>query len=119
MTLVMNQLLDSKLIEPAVEEEKTHGPEEAPKENTMVLWDCMTTLGLDEGEPTEEVLLSAVNVTIRSKGPVMDESILLPKIRRIQEKMKKVSSNTQTLPVPDLVITRKNAPKISKPVKVA
>ena len=40
-------------------------------------------LGLDEEEPTEEVSLSAVNVTTRSKGPIMDESILLPKIRKI------------------------------------
>ena len=103
MTLVMNQLLDSKLIEPAVEEENTHGPEEAPKENTMVLWDCMTTLGLDEGEPTEEVSLSAVNATTRRKGLEMDESILLPKIRRIQEKMKKVNSNTHNPPILALV----------------
>ena len=39
----------------------------------MVMWNCMTTPGLDEGEPTEEVSLSAVNVTTRSKGPIMDE----------------------------------------------
>ena len=37
MTLVMNQLLDSKLKEHTVEEEKDHGPEEAPEETTMVL----------------------------------------------------------------------------------
>ena len=33
--------------------------------------------------------------------------------------MKKIRNNTQTLPVPDLVITRQNAPTISKPVKAA
>ena len=103
MTLVMNQLLEYKLTRPTVEEEKAHESEEAPKETTMVLWDCMTTLGLDEGEPTEEVLLSAVNVTIRSKGPVMDESILLPKIRNIQKNMKKINSSTQTPPKYDFV----------------
>ena len=31
--------------------------------------------------------------------------------------MKKIRNNTQTLLVPDLVITRQNAPIISKPVK--
>ena len=33
MTLVMNQLLDSKLTKLAIEEEKSHGLEEAPEEN--------------------------------------------------------------------------------------
>ena len=44
MTLVMNQLLDSKLTEPMAEEEKTH----ESKETTMVLWDCAPMLGLEE-----------------------------------------------------------------------
>ena len=48
----------------------------------------------------------------------MDESILLPKIREIQERMKKINSNTQTPPIPNLVITRKKAPAVSNPVKV-
>ena len=50
----------------------------------MVLWDCAPTLELGEEEPTEEIQLSAVNVTTKSKGPIMDESLLLPKIRKIQ-----------------------------------
>ena len=58
-------------------------PEEAPKGTTMVSWDCMSMLGLDEEEPTEEVQRSIVNVATRSKGPIMDESILLSKIRKI------------------------------------
>ena len=55
MNLVMNQLLDSKLTETVVEEEKAHGPEEAPKETTMVLWDCAPMLGLENEEPIEEI----------------------------------------------------------------
>ena len=46
MTLVMNRLLDSKLIEPMNEEEKMHESEEALEETTMVLWDCAPMLGL-------------------------------------------------------------------------
>ena len=72
----------------------------------MVLWDCAPTLGLDEEEPTKEIQLSAINVTTRSKGPIMDESLLLPKIRKIQESMKKISSNTQTPLKSDLVTTK-------------
>ena len=75
-------------------------------------------LGLDEEGPTEEIPLLVVNVTTRRNGPIMDESILLPKIRRIQENIKKVSSNTQTQLIPNLVITRKESLVVSKPVKV-
>ena len=48
----------------------------------------------------------------------MDESLLLSKIRKIQESMKKINSNTQTLPIPGLVITRQKYPVVSKSVKV-
>ena len=84
----------------------------------MVLWDCTPTLGLDEEESTEEIHLSTVNVTTRSKGPMMDESLLLPKIKKIQESMRKNRSNTQTPPKSDLVITKYKVTIVSKPVKV-
>ena len=58
-----------------------------------------------------------MNVTTRSKGPVIEDNTLLPKIKKIQENMKKIRNNTQTLPVPDLVTIRKNAPIINKPMK--
>ena len=46
MTLVMNQILDAKLTELEVEEEKTNEPEET-HETTMVLWDYGPTLGIN------------------------------------------------------------------------
>ena len=64
----------------------------------MVLWDWEATLGLSEDESTEEIQVSSVNVMTRSKGPVVDESLLLPKIKKFKESMKKVLSNTQTTP---------------------
>ena len=84
----------------------------------MVLWNCAPMLGLEEEDPTEEIQPSTVNVTTRSKGPIMDESLLLPKIRKIQDSMNKINSNTQTPPIPDLVITRQKDPMISNAVKV-
>ena len=105
MTLVMNQILDAQIIEPEVKYEEGTKPEET-HETTMVLWDFAPTLGLDEEEPTEEIQLSAVNVTIRSKGPIMNESLLLPKIQKIQESMKKISSNAQTPPKSDFLTTK-------------
>ena len=119
MNLVMNQLLDSKLTETVVEEEKAHGLEEEPNETTMVLWDCAPMLGLENEEPTKEIQISVVNVETRIKGPLIEDNILHPKIKKISENMKKIKNNTQTLPVPDLVITRHNSPTISKPVKAA
>ena len=76
-------------------------------------------LGLEEEELSEEIQLSAVNVTTRSKGPIMDAIILFPKIKKFKESMKKISNNTQNPLIPDLVITRQNNPTISKPMKVA
>ena len=53
MTLVMNQLLDSQLIEPEVEEDQMNEPEETSEEATMVLWDWEPTLGLSTEELTK------------------------------------------------------------------
>ena len=117
MTLVMNQLLDSKLTEPMDEEEKLHEPKEVSEETTMVLQDCAPMLGLEEEEPNEEMHLSYVNVTTRRKGPIIEDNTLLPKIKRIQENMKKVRNNTQSQLIPGLVITSQNTPTVSKPIK--
>ena len=38
----------------------------------MVLWDWAPTLGLSDDERTEKIQMSSVNVTTRSKGPVVD-----------------------------------------------
>ena len=89
-----------------VDEEKAHGPKEEPEETAMVLWDCAPMLGLENEEPTKEIQLLVVNVTTRSKGPLIEDNTLLPKIKKIQENMKKIRNNTQTLHVPNLVITR-------------
>ena len=115
MTLVMNQILDVQITDREVEEEKANEPEET-HETTMVLWDCAPTLGLNEEDPTEEIQLSSVNVTTRSKGPVMDEILILPKIKKIQENMKNISSTTQTTSKSDLVTTKEKVPAVIKPV---
>ena len=45
----------------------------------MVLWNWAPTLGLNEEEHAGEIQVSSVNTTIRSKGPVVDQSSLFPK----------------------------------------
>ena len=83
----------------------------------MVLWDCVPTLELNEEEPTEEIQLSSVKVTTRSKGPVMDESSVLPKIKKMQENMKKIISTTQTTSKYNPVNIKETTPVVSKLVK--
>ena len=48
----------------------------------------------------------------------MDEILLLPKIRKIQESMKKISIITQTTPKFDLIITKDKFPAVSTPIKI-
>ena len=117
MTLVMNQLLDAQLADPEKEEAQTIEPEKTSEETTMVLWDWAPTLGLSEDEPTEEIQVSSVNVTPGSKRPVVDESLVLPKINKIQENMKKILSTTQTTPNPNLVNIKEAIPVVNKPMK--
>ena len=83
----------------------------------MVLWDCITTLGLEEEEPTEEIQLLAVNITTRIQGPITDES-LLPNIKNFQESMKRLDNKNQNPPIPEKVIEKQKAPTVSKPSKV-
>ena len=74
MNLFMNQLLEVQLTEPESKEEKEVETEKTSKETTMVFWDCMATLQLKEEETTDEIQISIVNITMRSQGPIMDES---------------------------------------------
>ena len=52
------------------------------EDTTMVLWDWEPTLGLNEDEKNEEVQVSLVNVTNRSKGLVVDQSLCYLKQRK-------------------------------------
>ena len=103
MTWVINHWLDTQLAD--IEEEKTqnNNPEQTNKETTMVSWDWAPTLGLSEDESTEDIQVSLVNVTTRGKGMVVDESLLLPKIKKLKENMKKILNTTQTTPKPNPV----------------
>ena len=78
MTFVMNQLLDAHLADLEEEEDQTNQPKETNEETTMVLWDWAPTLGLNEDEHSEEDQVSSVHVTTRSKGSVVDKSLVLP-----------------------------------------
>ena len=48
MTLVMNQLLDSKLTEADDEEEKRNKSTEKQEDDALVLWDCVSLFDTEE-----------------------------------------------------------------------
>ena len=48
----------------------------------------------------------------------MDERLILPKIRKIQESMKRISNNTQTTSKSDMVNKKDKVPAVSTPVKI-
>ena len=48
MTLVMNQLLDSKLTEVDDEEEKGNKSIEKQEDDALVLWDCVSMFDIEE-----------------------------------------------------------------------
>ena len=85
---------------------------------TMVIWDCAVTLGLSEEESIEEIQLSSVNITTISKGPVIDDRSILPKIKKIQESIKKINTNTQTTPKFDLINKNDEVSPVSEHVKI-
>ena len=82
----------------------------------MVLWDWASNLGLEEEETTEGAQVSSINVTTRSKGHVVDESLILLKIQKVKENMKKIPSTTQTTPKSNPTNIRETNSVVNKPI---
>ena len=116
MTLVMNQLLDSKLTETVDEKENVNEPMETQEEDTLVLWDCVSMFNVeDEGFPDEEEI-SETNVTTRSQNPLKEDNLILPKINKLQENMKKMKNNTPIVNIPEFVISSQSPKKVNVPI---
>ena len=90
MTLVMNQLLDSKLTDDDEQEEKDNQPIEKQEEDGLVLWDCVSLFDIDEEGSLKQEETSETNVTTRSQGLLNKDNSILPKIKRLQENVKKI-----------------------------
>ena len=68
MTLVMNQLLDSKLTETDNEEEQDDQSIEKQEEDAFVLWDCVSLFDKEEEGSLKQEETTETNVTTRSQG---------------------------------------------------
>ena len=92
MTLVMNQMLDSRLTEEDDDERKestTSAVAKEQEEETMALWSSVSLLDVEEENTQGHKDVREANVTTRSQGTISDDSLLLPKIRRLQRNIKK------------------------------
>ena len=117
MTSVMNQLLDSKLTKTADEKEKDHEPIETQEEDTLVLWDCVSMFNIEDEDLTEEEEIPETNVTTRSQSSLKEDNMILPKIKKLQENMRKIKNNTQTVIKPEFFIPSQSPKKVNMPIK--
>ena len=118
MTLVMNQLLDSKLTEADDEEGKYNNKStEKQEDDAMVLWDCVSLFDTEEEKDPRHEDISKTNVTARSQGLIKENSLILPNIKRLQKNVKNFRKNTTTDKILKFTITNKNPNHISMPTK--
>ena len=95
MTLVMNQLLDSKLIKDNDEEGKDNNKStEKQEDEAMVLWDCVLLFDAEEEKDLRHKDILETNVTMRIQGLIKENSLMLPKIKRLQNNVKKFQNNS-------------------------
>ena len=116
MTLVMNQLLDSKLTEAGNEEEKGSKSMEKQEDDAMGLWDCVSLFDTEDESDLKHGNISETNVTTRSQGLIKEDRSVLPKIKRLQENVKKIQKSTTADKIPESTITTQSPKQINMPV---
>ena len=82
MTLVMNQLLDSKLTEADDEEEKGNKSTEKQEDDALVLWDRVSLFDIEDKGSLKHGEISETNVTTRSQGLLNKDNSILLKIKK-------------------------------------
>ena len=106
MTLVMNQLLDSKLTEDGDEERKENTTStKEQEEETMVLWDSVSLFDAEEEKNQGYKDIMETNVATRSQGTIKENSLILPKIKRLQKNVKKFQNRSAADKIPEFTIT--------------
>ena len=56
----------------------------------MVLWDCVSMFDIEDEDITEEEETPETNVTTRSQSSLKEGNMILPKIKKLQENMRKM-----------------------------
>ena len=72
---------------------------------------------MTEENQVEEIQVSSVSITTRSKGPTVDQILVFPKARRIKETMKEIIGTTQLQQKLNIENIKVTIPLINKQVK--
>ena len=74
----------------------------------MVLWDCVSLFDTEEEKDLRHEDILETNVTTRSQGLIKENSLMLPKIKRLQKNVKKFQKNTSANKILEFTITSQN-----------
>ena len=118
MTLVMNQLLDSKLIEADHEEEKGNKSTEKQGDDALVLWDSVSLFDTEDENSLKQEEVSKTNETTRIQGLVSKYNSILPNINKFWEKMKRIQKNNTDDEIPKLTIISQDLKQVNIEDKV-
>ena len=83
----------------------------------MVLWDCVSLFDTKEEKDLRHEDSLETNVTTRSQGLIMENSLMLPKIKKLQKNVKKFQKNTSANKIPEFTTTSQNPRQINRPTK--
>ena len=117
MTLVMNQLLDFKLTKDSDEEEKGNKTIEKQENDTMFLWDCVSLFDTEEESDLKHENVLETTVTTRSQDLVNKENSILPKIKKLQENVKKPQKNNIDDKILEPTISSQDSKQVNMPAK--
>ena len=74
----------------------------------MVLWDYVSLFDTEEENDLRHEGILETNVTTRSYGLIKENNLMLPKIKRLQNNVKKFQKSSSTNKIPDFTITNQN-----------
>ena len=83
----------------------------------MVLWDCVSLFDAEEEKDLRHEGILEANVMTRSQGLIKENSLMLPKIKRLQNNVKKFQNNSPTNKILEFTITSQNPRQINIPTE--
>ena len=83
----------------------------------MVLWDYVSLFDTQDESNLKHGNISETNVTMRSQGLIKEDRSILPKIKRLQENVKKIQKNNTDDKIPEFTITGQDPKQVNMPDK--
>ena len=74
----------------------------------MFLWDCVSLFDADKEKDLRSESILETNVATRSQEFLKENSLMLPKIKRLQKNVKKFQNNPPTNKILEFTITSQN-----------